>query len=563
MSSSKLTVCGVCEYRNINKPSVVWCSECNEGLCEECKDHHAASRGSRNHSIVPVSEYQNLPSGILEITQICPTHDDKYVIFCKKHDTPCCRRCVTETHNECKEIDVIDDVIKNVKSSNAFLEIEHSLAELSENLQRIREDRQENIKSLIENRAKIEKEVHQTRISINNHLDKLQETLMKELYVAEEKESTKIKNIITSIQENERKISESQTTFDKIKQHASDLQTFLALKHIQRDVMNNEQFLESLKKGEKMNHACISWKTENAVEIIPTTIKKMGIITLDTRSYDATLTNRKNKQAQIMMTITHIPNIDDIKLTLRQTVNSIGSDVSDCTLLPDGRIIFSCFGNSKIHVIKPDGTLDFTLEPGFSPSHIFYIDESQKLVVTSSLYNYCISIIDIKNRKTEKSINVGSHNYGIVHKDGKLFYNGYTHGLCVVKLEDNSVTKLVNVPLSPLSSIAIWLDNLYFITKDRSLTCCDLQGGIKRKFKLEAYLKEPRGITVDNYGRVYVSGFESNNIGVISPDGNTHRVLLSEKDGLKNPKSMCFDRKNNKLLVANIQNVAFLYEVSR
>ncbi|CAG2193207.1 unnamed protein product [Mytilus edulis] len=407
MSSSKLTVCGVCEYRNINKPSVVWCSECDEGLCEECKDHHAASRGSRNHSIVPVSEYQNLPSGILEITQICPTHDDKYVIFCKKHDTPCCRRCVTETHNDCKEIDVIDDVIKNVKSSNAFLEIEHSLAELSENLQRIREDRQENIKSLIENRAKIEKEVQQTRILINNHLDKLQETLMKELYVAEEKESTKIKNIISSIQEKERKISESQTTFDKIKQHASDLQTFLTLKHIQRDVTNNEQFLESLIKEEKINHACISWKIENAVEIIPTTIKKMGIITLDTRSCDATLTNRKNKQAQIMMPITHIPTIDDIKLTLRQTVNSIGSDVNDCTLLPDGRIIFSCYGNAKIHVIKPDGTLDFTLEPEFSPSHIFYIDESQILVVTSGYYNVAFQLSISKTEKLRNRLMLG------------------------------------------------------------------------------------------------------------------------------------------------------------
>ncbi|CAC5400535.1 unnamed protein product [Mytilus coruscus] len=212
--SSKLTVCGVCEYRNISKPSVVWCSECDGGLCEGCKEHHAASKGSRNHSIVPVSEYQKLPSGILEITQTCLKHSEKYQIFCKKHDTPCCRRCVTETHNDCKEIDVIDDVIQNVKSSNAFLEMEQILAELSGNLQRIRKDRQENIKSLMENRAIIEKEVQQTRKLIDNHLDTLQESLIKELYAAEEKESTKIKHTISSIQENERKISESQTNLD-------------------------------------------------------------------------------------------------------------------------------------------------------------------------------------------------------------------------------------------------------------------------------------------------------------------------------------------------------------
>ncbi|CAC5416471.1 unnamed protein product [Mytilus coruscus] len=169
--SNKLTVCGVCEYRNINKPSVVWCSECDEGLCKECKAHHAASKGSRNHSIVPISEYQKLPSNILEITQTCSKHDEKYVIFCKKHDSPCCRRCIVETHNDCKDLKAMDDVIKNVKSSNAFLEMEQMLTELSENLQRIRKDRKENIKSLKENRTKLEKEVQQTRSLIDNHLD--------------------------------------------------------------------------------------------------------------------------------------------------------------------------------------------------------------------------------------------------------------------------------------------------------------------------------------------------------------------------------------------------------
>ncbi|CAC5406503.1 unnamed protein product [Mytilus coruscus] len=190
-------------------------------------------------------------------------HNENYQIFCQKHDAPCCRRCVTETHNDCKEIDVIDDVIRNVKSSNAFLDIEQMLAELSENLQRIRKDRQENIKSLMKNRATIEKEVQQTRSLINNHLDKLQESLIKELYAAAEKESSKIKNVISSIQEKEKKISESQTNFDRIKQHASNLQSFLALKHIQRDVTNNEKFLESLIKEENMTMYLCLGKTKN------------------------------------------------------------------------------------------------------------------------------------------------------------------------------------------------------------------------------------------------------------------------------------------------------------
>ncbi|XP_076108458.1 uncharacterized protein LOC143076524 [Mytilus galloprovincialis] len=559
--SSTCTVCGVCEYQNINKPSVVWCLECDEGLCEECKVHHAASKATRDHSVVLRSDYQNLPSNILENTQTCPKHDEKYVIFCRKHDIPCCRRCVVETHNDCKDLNAIEDVIKNVKSSNAFLEMEKVLKELSENLQNIRKDRQENIKSLRENRTKIEKEVQQTRSLINNHLDRLQENLTKELYDVEEKENKSITNIISSIEEKERKVTESQTILDKVKQHASDLQTFLAMKHIQGDVTINEQFLESLIKEEKINNTSISWKNENAMEILSNQIKKIGTIILDTRPGDTILTSRKNQQAQIVLPTTPVPSIDDVKLALRRTVKTIGSDIISCCFFPDGRMGFSCYASYKIHVLKTYGSLDFTLKPGSATSHIDFIENSQKLLVTSGFNYKYIKIINVINRKTEKTVDVGTQIYGIVHKDEKLFYNGESHGLHVVNLDDGSDTQLVNVYLTRYSSIALWSDKLYVIGNDDSVTCCDLQGTVKWKVELYTNLKGARGITVDNYGRVYVSGYESNNVVVISTDGSKHRVLLSGKDGLKKPQSLCFNRKNNNLLIANQENDAFIYDI--
>ncbi|XP_076106202.1 uncharacterized protein LOC143074853 [Mytilus galloprovincialis] len=559
--SSKLTVCGVCEYRNINKPSVVWCLECDEGLCEECKEHHAASKVSRDHSCVSISEYQKLPTNILDITQTCPKHNGKYQIFCKKHDSSCCRRCVIETHDQCGELNAIEDVIRNVKSSNAFLDMEQVFDELLENLQRIRKDRQDNLKSLKENRTRIELEIKKTRILINDHLDKLQESLMKELYAAEEKENKKISCLISSVQEKEREITECQTNFDKIKQHASDLQTFVAMKHIQQDVKNNEQFIESLLKEDNMNHVIISFEKENTLKTLPTALHKMGTIILDTNPSDTTLTKRKNKQAQIIVSNLHVPSIDDLKLTLRQTVETNGTYIVDCFILPDGRMIFSCFKSRKIYIIKTDGSLDFTLETGLFIFHIHYIEDSQKLVVTSGT-DTSITIIDIKNKNTEKSIQVGSWIYGIVHKDGKLFYNGGTRGLCVVSLDDDSVTQLVNVDLPSNNSIAMWSDQLYYINHNNSVTCCDLLGTLKWTIELAAMLSCAQGITVDNNGRVYVSDCSSHNVVVISPDGNKHRQLLSEEDGLNGPQSLFFDRRNKKLLISNKNRLAFLYDVS-
>ena len=97
--ASNWTVCGLCNYRNINKALVVWCSECDEGLCGECREHHGASQSTRNHDTISITEYQKLPTNVLEITQTCQKHKEHYQTFCEKHDCPCCRRCVIETHN--------------------------------------------------------------------------------------------------------------------------------------------------------------------------------------------------------------------------------------------------------------------------------------------------------------------------------------------------------------------------------------------------------------------------------------------------------------------------------
>ena len=83
------------------------------------------------------------------------------------------------------------------------------------------------------------------------------------------------------------------------------------------------------------------------------------------------------------------------------------------------------------------------------------------------------------------------------------------------------------------------------------------------EFNDERVLRAPRGISVDNDGNVYVVGYKSNNVVVISPDGQSHRQLLSSKDGLVNPCVLDFDKSTNRLLVVNDEGTAFLFDVTR
>ncbi|CAG2210091.1 unnamed protein product [Mytilus edulis] len=165
--------------------------ECEKGLCLDCKEHHSLLKATRNHNIIPITEYLRLPNYALEITRNCKFHNEVLQIFCKGHDCPCCRKCIIETHNNCKDLIEIEDYIKDVKSSARFQEVEEIMKETVENIKRIRINRYENLTSLQEEKNRIENDVVQTRIKINNHLDKLQADLIQDLYAKVEKENEK------------------------------------------------------------------------------------------------------------------------------------------------------------------------------------------------------------------------------------------------------------------------------------------------------------------------------------------------------------------------------------
>jgi DNA-binding beta-propeller fold protein YncE len=61
---------------------------------------------------------------------------------------------------------------------------------------------------------------------------------------------------------------------------------------------------------------------------------------------------------------------------------------------------------------------------------------------------------------------------------------------------------------------------------------------------------------------VFVVGYYSDNVVVISPDGQRHRQLLSLKQGLRNPRVLDYDKSTNMLLVVNNSSTAFLFDVT-
>ncbi|XP_063418879.1 uncharacterized protein LOC134701675 [Mytilus trossulus] len=567
MATSSLS-CGVCDLRHITKPSAVWCSECDEGLCEGCQEHHSLSKSSRTHTVIPISEFEKLPKDIVQISQFCDKHKEKYIIYCKKHACPCCSSCIVQSHNKCDEIVKLDDVIHNAKTSNKFFEIERALAEVTENIEKIIKDRQNNIKTLSETRKQIEKEIQKTRKAINNHIDKIQANIIKELYASEDKESKSIRQLLNSLEEKQQEIEILQKNISDIKQHASDLQTFLSMKRIETEVVSKDEYIRSLSGSKNLKQIVLSFSINTAIKNLISDIPNLGNIIVKSQSFNIELTTTKQRQAQMMMTKVPARSFENINVKLQQTIYTKQDNyISGTYLLPDGRMIFSRKINTQdtITVLNANGSLSFEVALPSSSFDVTYITKDNTLAVSSGgSASRCIYIIDMQNKKVKKRISEKDFIYGITYCGSGLIYSGRFQGIRMINPNDETISDIVGGEMTYRCYVASFGNTIYHTNPDdNTVTCYDLQGKIQWTFQNRSVLQTPAGISVDNDGNIYVVGRASKNVILVSSDGQRHRQLLSGTDGLSEPWAIHFSKEKNMLIVANKRGgEAFLYSVN-
>ncbi|CAC5395528.1 unnamed protein product [Mytilus coruscus] len=556
------SLCGVCTLRHISKPSIVWCTECVEGLCTECQEHHSLSRASRNHDTIPITEYQKLPPDVLSISQYCDKHNEKYQIYCKKHESPCCSICIVESHNECQDIVTLSDVIMNAKTSNTFYEIEQTLAEVLENIKKIRENRQDNLKTLSKDRAIIELKIEEAHTIIKNHLDKMKIDIIKELDEVEKQESKEISQLIKVLEENENDIVESQRKIESIRQHASDLQAFLAMKQLEKDVFLKDVFLQSLVDKHTIKQYSLIYQPNATLQNFVSNVGTFDKVLIETKQHDSILTTSKRKQAQMMVQDAKSKAIEDISLKLHMTINGTGNYIFGCCMLPDNKTIFTNRYSNSLRILNKDGSLECTVKTSHSPYDVECINKDTLVVSSGYSSSTWITIIDIKSKKVNKEIPLDSIIDGIAGTDWGLIYYGGEKGIGMINHQNEPLFTIVREEeLDEECYVATFANSIYQTRSSKNCVICyDRKGNIQWTFKKDNVLNYPVGISVDKHGNVFVIGYNSKNVVVISGDGKRHREVLSSKDGLASPRVLHYDRSTNQLLVANTSATAFIYD---
>ncbi|CAG2251456.1 unnamed protein product [Mytilus edulis] len=92
-------------------------------------------------------------------------------------------------------------------------------------------------------------------------------------------------------------------------------------------------------------------------------------------------------------------------LTLERKMYTMLANVNGCSMLPDGRMVFTCSHWGKIKVFRIDGSEEFEMK-NIGPLYDVVSIGNDTLVITSGDESYSrqIYLIDIKNKKVKKKL---------------------------------------------------------------------------------------------------------------------------------------------------------------
>ncbi|CAC5386029.1 unnamed protein product [Mytilus coruscus] len=548
--------CNMCRCRRILKPSVYWCRDCKKGLCGKCRERHNLS--SVNHKTILIEEFNEFAQYVDESTEFCDKHCNEYLRFCSLHEQLCCKQCLVENHKDCTQVIHINDVLKNIKMSAAFQEINGSIEDIVENIKRM----EATMETQTQKTKSIMNQVKETRAKINTNLDEIENILLRDSKEINDKVGRSTQELNNQLDKMKNKLTKCQTCLKKVNKDGTELQTFLTMKRIEKEINQADSTIHCLIEGYQLDKVGLKIEIQSELNKMIQNVDSFGCIINDNIHSDIPLVNRKMMQAQIVIPLAPKRSIDNITLNLQKTIKTCVETIEGCILLPNGKVVLSCFQQGILTFLGENGETDFNLSIKPRPYGITSIDNNTIAVSAGGCSPNVISVVNTDTKSIENKIFIDSEAHGIVFNEGRIIFCAGKRGIRIVNLKNNDISTILECELDDFTSVTTFDDNIYFTDRNaQDITCCDFSGNVCWNFHERDMLTVPKSLAVDNNGNICVADMGLSKVLIISPDGKEHKQLLSSEDGLRKPTSLFLNKDTNQLIIANMKDQIMLYRL--
>lgn len=572
MSSSIL--CGPCQYEDNIKGAKKWCTDCEDGYCEDCEKVHRSTKMSRNHKLISIADYKKIKD--VSLKQNCEDHGKKFDLYCITHDRALCIACVNQ-HKSCADVTPLDEVARNAKESTAFADLEDRINGALKNIGKCIEDQESTEKHVEIQKQLITENIKEIREKINKQLNVLEIKLISDLSEKSSKCKSSLEKTLNQLNSADKKLIQLKEETQKMKKFASDVQVFLGTREMNRYVAYE---IQSVKRTiNAAQHFKIVAKFDLDISSVLNRANGMGQILLQEIPAGLQFKDAKIDQAQKQVSVSTERGFRYLhlqlkkKLEIRKTTER--TNVTGCIILPNGHLLIA-EGSDYLQKYTEEGDKIRDIIDSRPIFDLTYIN-SNWIAVTHFEHNYRTmkqhmiryfsglsshsSYAKIINITDDRRINIQTKNrcWGISHQDGRLYVIVEEEGILVADVSGNILNTLPintrNVKyISTSEDIICYSDDV-----ENSVHCCNMVGKEIWVFQQNCIIR-PAGLSVGHNNDIFVVGCASNNITLIHHEGIESKTLLTAADGLNEPKSLHYDKNSKTLLVCDKMN-ASLYSV--
>ena len=455
-----------------------------------------------------------------------------------------CKQCLPE-HKTCSETPILDQLIYNVKTCEAFESVHSNMDMMCQVLSNIVQDREENLSELQKLGQTMSRQVEDKVDCLIKHLTQVKQNTLSDIHhiITENKEI--VVATIQLLQQKEKFLRDTLDQRDVVVRQASNFQIFMGIKEMELAVDETNTLLREISDNKSLDNINISLEENKEIENKILELQSLGKLIVSKSP-----TNFSIETSDIENAIAFVRTNPHLKF--RNKFELEKGVYWGCSILPTGLMVITDNDNDKTMILTKDGSIRSTIHHERGPWGVTVVGENQ--VAVSHPDTKTISIIDINQDKVVRTLYTKEKPWGITYIDDQILYCVPWFGITRLTMETGTEDRVI-------SDEGVW--DWSGITANSSRVCytCPVYSDIVKvldskfnlifKFNDKSLLTIPTGITIDEHMNVFVVGGNSHNLMVFSPEGKTCKHLLGPTDGLCRPSALNYDQNTQVMVIVN------------
>ncbi|CAC5420765.1 unnamed protein product [Mytilus coruscus] len=251
---------------------------------------------------------------------------------------------------------------------------------------------------------------------------------------------------------------------------------------------------------------------------------------------------------------------DSVHINLQEEKTN---ELRGCTILPSGKLVFSDYGNKRLLLFLRKDT-NIKLErviPLKGNPFCITATGGEKIAITFQDLK-CLHILDLNSNSVCLELSFCAPCTGISYCKDKLAVRVEGEGFFIIDPNSGKTTQKILVDGNHIPCVSLYDNRVYYANwKTGKVSCCEIGGRQLWEFK-NVILQSPNGIATDSFGNVFISGYSSNNVLIISRDGLSAKQISPTDGSLHLPLGIHYNTTRDEILVTSAAGYAVLYSVT-